>query len=465
MACVVVTFALAALFMNDIRRYYHLSHLCDHDGSRRAAAMRYIIGQLGEPKVLAGAQAALEKADRRCFDDIVHGLAVAGRWGPGFGPPWVRYLSERAADGNPEQRCRIAVELGKMLWLRQPCHDDARIPPAIEGLMADEDPNVRMNALSAAACLPEPRRSEAIRAAENDPNERVKTRASYLLHGIIQRLDAMPHIHKELDKIDPDMRLLAQMESVDGLWKPIDITEDMPPMVRLQAVRVSTTSVPEDLWPLLGSDASVMRDLACTVATQRFDAAQCRALARKLIGAFDDSRRMSGVMLAALTDGTTSDAGLMIALRVRAGHPGSWLVEQHCKLALWMLGEPPPDFDPFLLIQHLRMPRSTMVMATLRAGHLEALDWLLNPFGEPPAGGIEGLRILLGEYRYWHVLRRSFDPRIVGLAIHRFPLWTDQATQRGQLEFMRDDYLIYRPLLRFDPQRKVFTLPPDVRLH
>jgi hypothetical protein len=42
-----------------------------------------------------------------------------------------------------------------------------------------------------------------------------------------------------------------------------------------------------------------------------------------------------------------------------------------------------------------------------------------------------------------------------------FPVWTDPQAQRRAANRLRDRYLLFRPPVRFDAERKIFTLAPS----
>ncbi|MHC4995502.1 MAG: hypothetical protein ACYTGQ_10660, partial [Planctomycetota bacterium] len=75
---------------------------------------------------------------------------------------------------------------------------------------------------------------------------------------------------------------------------------------------------------------------------------------------------------------------------------------------------------------------------------------LLNPLGAPPVS----LELLLDQLRYWPVLHRCLPDA------PPFDLWPDRDTQRYQAQRLREWYLLYRNRLRFDTERKTFTLTP-----
>jgi len=438
-----VTVLLAGYFAEDLARWTMIRRLCSDDELTRQQAVSYVIRNEDDPAVVEGIVARLDGADGKCFDRLVATLSTIGAWGPNVGRPWVRYLQRRVDSGVTIQRASIAVELGKALWHRRPYHDDPGIAGLVEKLLTDKAPDVRLNALSAAACLPDPKRTELIRRAVDDDEPAVAERARQLL-SLLEGRAADPAPTVSLDDAAEAVKRLVKLEAMDEQSAPISITDDMPHLVRLQAVRVSTLAEPGDLLSVFDADQPTTRDLACLIARQRFDDDQCRTLAKQLVGSFVDNQRFAGAILGGMVP---ADEELMQFLNTRAEQDTSWVMAQHYNLALTMQGQPVQGFAPAALLAHQKMPRTSVTLALMHMGQLDGVDWMLNPFGEPPVA----LHLLFDQLRYAPVLHHYF-PRMP-----RFDLWTDVEHQKQQVERIRDWYLLFRPALRFDDQRKIFT--------
>ena len=468
--CVVAVVVLMLANSERLVRWNMIGKLCSDDPAQRQRGINYVIQQIAPPESSSGAnddsgdgaaatraavRDVLAEADDACFDQIVAALSSVGQWGPDWGEAWVRYLTQRAPSVSDAQQSQIAVELGKTIRHRRPHPDDARTPPAIAQRLADDNADVRLNALSAAAILPERDTvRELLLIAAGDEVEAIAERAARMLALLEGReLFAGPPPAPPADAIQ-EVRRLAELEAMPTASADLPITDDLSYLLRLQTVRVSTQAMPEDLLPLFGSDQPAMHDLAAIIATDRFDPPQVTALALSMLRSFDPELHKSGAILAGLAP---RDEQLISILRQRAASATDWIAEQHFHLGLLMQGEEVEGFDPVALLAHDQMPRTTVLLALLHMGRLEGLDWLLNPFGEPPAS----LPMLLDQMRYWIVLRRYLPPELTsrrgGLAID-FWLWADRDVQRRQTEALRDWYLMHRARLKFDPQRRIFTL-------
>jgi hypothetical protein len=437
---------LAALFViifaEDLKRFYALRGLSSDDPAVQEQALRYLQIHRDDASALSSVARRLEAMDAEQFESAVRGLAAAQLWGPRFGSAWVRYLSEQIDDVSAEQRSQIVVEFASMIWMRRPHHDDPRIALAVRRLVKDDDPDVRLNALTAAACMPETARSELLQLAGDDEHEAVRARARRL-QAILRGEEPEPVATSIFNESETVLRRLAELEQAATSSIDLPVTEDMPELIRIQAVRVSTSSRPEDLRRVFQSEHHAMRDLACVVALERFTPPQCRDLAVDLLASFQENQRRAGAILGGMTEPTPDDGELLRRLRLREDRTDSWVSLQHYRLALAMRGEGEPDFDPATLMLHDKMPRTTLIMVLLHMGRLEGADWLLNPLGIPPVGGAEGLRLLLDTYRYWPVLSRFFPQ------MPEFPLWATVEDQRARVEWLRDWYLVHRPHLRF----------------
>lgn len=445
-----ITVLAAIYFTDDIVRWTMLGRLCSDDTQTRQQAISYVVRNQEDPAVVAGVTAMLDGADDACFDTLVSTLSAIGAWGPNVGKAWVRYLQRRVDSGVPVQRASIAVDIGRILWQRGPYRDDPRIRSLVEKLLHDEDADVRFNALSAAAVLDEPLRRQYVAAMVDDPVDIIARHARIMLDLIDHPIqpDAAAPSPDALAEASDTVKRLAQLESMATNSVPVAIAPDMPDLIRLQAVRVSTAAEPDDLLRVFESDQPTTRDLACLIALKRFTPEQCRELAKQLIGSFVDNQRLAGAILGGMVP---PDEDLMRFMHIRAEQGGHWVMAQHYHLGLMMQGETVTGFDPVMLLANQKMPRTTVTMALMHMGRLQGVDWLLNPLGEPPVA----LHLLFDQLRYWPVIRRYLP------GAPPFSMWVDVQAQKRQIDVIRDWYLIYRPGLRFDPQAKAFNITSE----
>lgn len=453
--CCVLTIGLAAWFSGPLVRFAYIRKLASADPQQQLLGIHYVQHHRDDPAVFASAQSLLARCDDAEFDRAVHGLSAAWMWGPRFGDQWVRYLVARTPGATPKHRAEIAAELAKILWTRAPGWDDAHIPAAVGQMLLDPDATVRLNALSAAACLPDSQQARALTAAaQRDPNPLIARHAG-LLSRIMRGEPVEPAAAPPppADAI-PQVKQLAALHVMPVGKADLPITKKMPLLIRIDTVRASRLAVPDDLLPAFDSSQPSIRDLATLVALERFTPQQCKQLALTLIGRFDDEQRMAGVILAGMLPPPQFTGDVAKALSIRQDHPGSWIVLEHCRLALAMQGQPPRSFNPAALLMDPKLPRSTVVMALLWMGRLDGTDWLINPLGESPMLGDDGLRIYLDTFSGWPMLRRFLPqcPRVWN--------WVSPETQRHQVQAIRDWYLLNRHALRFDPATHTFRAPP-----
>lgn len=232
----------------------------------------------------------------------------------------------------------------------------------------------------------------------------------------------------------------ALAEEWDVTAPPIPLPEDAD-AARRKLRELLSNSIPE------------VREVAAVVARQTYDNAELLELSRSLLLGLDDDGQIGGAVLAGLADlhptgirrggrvgnvdgiedGEGEGDGRIPLSELRAmsdeqlaalGHrridllsfhhreADDWVEKQQFALALWMRGETPADFggDPSAYATYARnllirkdVPRTTVLLALMDTGHeREALEWLLNPMGEPPLP----LDRLLNDNRWQRVLER-----------------------------------------------------------
>ncbi len=443
----------ALYYSDDLIRWVYMRRLYSSNEETRASGLSFIYRHREDPRIAETAKWMLDGADPDSFDKLVDAMGTIGQWGPQFERSWVRYLVERAPRVTPERRRGIAAEFARMIWQRQPAFDDPRIEATVRQMLKDADGGVRLNAVTAAAVMPDRAKAiEMLRPLGTDSEPVVAWHASIMLK-LLQGLST----DEGTEPGPPDSALasakeLARLERLPTASQTdVELPDGQAPLSLLQAVRVSKTSKPEDLLPVFEAGQSTIRDYAVWTAIERFTPAECRGLAEQLIGSFDDNQRMAGAMLAGVLPADAVDKKLSEMLTVRQQSPGTWNVLQHYNLALTMRGQKIDKFDTADLLLRPDFPKSTTVMGLLQLGRIEGADWLLNPLGEPPMKGTEGLRQLFDTFRYWPVFHHYF-PDAPSLW-----LWAEPAVQRKQIEVIRDWYLLNRNRLKFDPVKKIFN--------
>ncbi len=208
----------------------------------------------------------------------------------------------------------------------------------------------------------------------------------------------------------------------------------LPPALKLD----DPTEPVNAILPVLGSEDAALRDLGVSVAARRFDVERNRHLIRTLLTDFNESRRMSGAMLAGLT-------GLRVESQVRgervdllehlAEREDNWSVRQVLRLGLWMQGRL-PEMETQAAAYLLRgdVPHTTILLAMLHRGRVgEVCDWLFNPRGEPPVDLVE----LFDQRRWWYVLRPYLPEDAPP-----FWVWADPGLEAFQVDVLRDWSLI-----------------------
>lgn len=428
--------AVAIFFTEDFVRLTFMYRLCSDDPQKRQYAVGYLARHVDDEQVMNHARQLMTTAEDKCFQAIVAGLDAGGVWGPEFGSAYVRHLTMRLPEATESQRAGIAVALARIVYQRQRGHDDERMQDAIDMLLTDDFPKVRLNGLSLAAVLPEPTRSEHLTALRGDPAPAVADRAQLLLK-LLSSPAAGPRTEPETDDREGVMRRLYELEVLDdaSVAGSPDLERGTPLLIRLHLVRVSRDADPLDLLPVFQAEQPTLRELATVIALRRFEPDELKVLARELIGSFNEPHRWSGVILAALLP---HDDELQSMVRTRFENTSEWVAKQHYRLALHMMGELDEPFDPVNLLLHREMPRSTVIMALLQLGELEGLDWLLNPLGQPGTGSAQGLRVLMDTGRY-HVVLAHFLPDMP-----RFNPWAEPNEQMQQIDTIREWYLLHR---------------------
>jgi hypothetical protein len=166
------------------------------------------------------------------------------------------------------------------------------------------------------------------------------------------------------------------------------------------------------------------------VAADRYRGAVLDDFVASLLNDFNDRAKMSG----AVTAGLTGVQSKLLSQKQR--DEDVWTVKQVHRLGLWMQGRW-PDGGALAgqLAANAQMPRTTVLLAMLHADRVAALDYLLNPRGQPPFDLID----LLARRRWWLVLRRYLPSTAPPFAID-----AEQHVQRDQIDVLRNWYLVNR---------------------
>jgi len=214
-------------------------------------------------------------------------------------------------------------------------------------------------------------------------------------------------------------------------------------LAEASAVRVAKAVDELMLLNALESEAAAARHVAILSVIDRLPAEEIEPLARRLMRPFDPEARKAAALLVGASGGEPGLIGRWLE------DESDWLVKQHQKLALVMLGRPPEAFVPENLFVRRDVSRYAVIWTMLHAGRIDGLDELFDPLG--PDSGL--LRHGLDSERFWYVLRRYLPPEAPG-----FDLWADPAVQQLQSDLLRSWYLMNRSRLRFDEAAGRFAL-------
>jgi len=275
-----------------------------------------------------------------------------------------------------------------------------------------------------------------------------------LRFALAYRTAALPAEEPDPDAQTDWLGYLAALEGLDAAAAHVTadgpaaappLSEFTPPLHRIAYVAAGLSDDPNDLNPVFRSEVSTMRDLACLVAYQRFDAETLEPVVVNLLTDYNDAMKMSGGVLAGLT-------GLQSKLLTRRhefeDQPD---VRAVFRLGLWMQGrdELLDASGAMLLVDRQELGiGSTTLLAMLHVGSFggqpavarTALDYLLNPRGEPEVD----LRQLFDQLRWWRVLDFYLAELFPESDRPDFWLWGDPLLQDFQIDVLRDGYLLRR---------------------
>lgn len=208
-----------------IHRWRMISWLESDDPARLEQAVNFVINRAPEDdRVLAETVAVLDDADNATFDLVVAALDRAGLWGKDIvsDPVYLRYLEQLANSQQVAAREHAAIDLRDIAESGLV----AKRNELLEALTADDDANVRYNAMISAASLyrlsEDKQRwvlEEAIAARRND-DEPAIARQAWVLLGLM----------------NPD-------QGYHGLWR------DAEPMVAQAMLHAVITTNPQRIAP------------------------------------------------------------------------------------------------------------------------------------------------------------------------------------------------------------------------
>ena len=409
-----------------------------------------------DPRVVAAIVARMKDANEPDFERLVNLLDSAGQWRRTAIPNhlWLRWLNRLAGDDDFEVRILAAQYAADMVDRAA----DPRVPALLESLIQDEHEDVRYNSLIAVAELA---------GSLGDRNARVP----YESLAFTATQDQVPAIAAQawiiLGLLDPiqgfqtDWRNQPPQVARAILWASlttnphnlapaIEALEDpaVDPTIRAMATYLLQTNPPTsetDLWlqtitpqkldPLFISAQSAVRDVACMVASEQFTKEQNAELIAFLLNNYNDHAKMSGAILAGLT-GLQHDL-----LMQKYDDEDIWAVQQIMQLGRWMQASQLPtgmNQQASNLLSRHDLPTTTILLAMLHQHQPNALDYLLNPRGEPRVNLVE----LLSRSRWWIVLQ-TFLPH----SAPPFDPAADPNLQQFQIDVLRNWYLVNRHTL------------------
>ncbi|MEE9213121.1 MAG: hypothetical protein V3U29_10760 [Phycisphaeraceae bacterium] len=422
-----------------------------------------------DPRVVAAVVDRMNGADEATFVQLAGLLDGIGQWRRATIPQdvWLRWLNLLAADNDFEVRIRAAQHAADLIYLAA----DSRLVALLRPLFTDHHEDVRYNSLIAAAELAgtleynqaRQRYESLIFTATRD---RVTTIASqaWIILGLLDpvsgfeadwrrsppevaravlwaALKTNPHRPApavealEDQSVDPSTRAVAAYAlRMNDRFEPIDALIDTP---------FDHDATPKSIGDLFAAEQPTVRDLACIVAADRFSDSRNADLIASLLHDYNDDAKMSGAILAGLT-------GLQRELlNKKIEDEDIWAVRQIMRLGRWMQGPGPdqPNSLPFFaemdrqapnLLTRGDLPATTILLALLHKRHPAALDFLLNPRGEPAINLVE----LFDQHRWWPVVQRYLPDDAP-------PFWVgaDPDLQRFQINVLRNWYLVNRHTL------------------
>lgn len=230
-----------------------------------------------------------------------------------------------------------------------------------------------------------------------------------------------------------DLRKLATVEGQEPPYMHWPITGQKPPILRVMTVAVSRDPRLSDMLFAFASPKATMRDLACVVAIERFEAAALEPVVQTLLASASADTRKSGAVLAGLSglhrdmlntmaDADPDQATRAVARLAKLADPAVALETPAATAAFGNAAAP---------------PTSSVLVLFARGNLVAGLDRLFNPHGEARLNLVQ----TLGHDRWWHVLRH-YLPKSPDTP--PFWVWGDRDVQAFQVDVLRNWYLVNR---------------------
>jgi hypothetical protein len=388
-----------------VYRQVRIGALTSDIASRRQRALTYLVAKIDEDPVLFDrAVDALNVKDSANFLQIVDALQTANRWDRPDIPDdaWLRWITLHAHEPGTEAPAMAAQRLADL----QDLADDQRLTSLLAELSNHTEPDVRYNALCAAA--------ELFMSA--------KAPAPY--HDIIAG---------RLNDPEPVTAHHAQ------IFVYLTDTPGVEPPAWLQDANVSQTDTRYDkpaILALLHSPDAPLRDVGCVLAVRDLGQEGLAELTTKLLNDERDHVKISGAMLSGISGLHNQTAVYQIDQQT------DWVTQNMMMLGLWM-NDTTAGILSTVLLAHGDPPRTTVILAMLHRRDPLGLEVLLNPRGEVP----DDLAVLLEDYGWWRVLDRYLP-----VDAPRWQSGTDKAQQQQQIDLLRDWYLVNRHRLKQSAQ-------------
>ena len=290
----VATIPVAYVVVPYAKRWQLLGKLTDPNLTQRERGLNYVIQFAGEdPHVLRAAIRCLGVQDRANFLQLVHALDQAGQWKRPIVPlpPWLRWLEILGSDPSAEARI-LAIQL---LAQQQDLADHPRTEQLIQRWLDDPDPDVRYNALVAAAGL-------CAEATARTPYEALITHAS---------TDAQPTIARHawliLGLINPTSGVVANWRNQPPpvakamLWATLN-TNPQHPEPAIQALQDPTVD------PATRAMAAYALHLSNTPEAKHALTEQIRRVSVSRLDSPDEQRILWRAILAVRLSPDTPDA-------------------------------------------------------------------------------------------------------------------------------------------------------------
>ena len=484
---------MAYLVLPHAHRWLRLRQLTSSDVSKQQQALHYIVQSAAtNDRVVSGVARQMRLADHNTFLKIFEAVSSCNVAGD---RRVIESVCDRLAYANQEAFLQIAELLDAIReWRYDSIGDDLWLQ-WLNILARDEGVESRILAAQHAADLPDlasdPRVASLLELLIGDPAQDVRYNglvAIAELAGFLDKGELRQHYKSFVFALTDDIApvIAAQAWIILGLLDPIgsfeadwqnyhplvakailwsmlqtdpdypnsaiEALDDMSvdPSIReiaktlLQSGKIDEASVPDNFvtsqtfYETLVSNESVIRDWACVVAADHFVPIDNESLIKSLLTDFNDNAKMSGAILAGLT-------GLHRDLLIKKiADEDIWSVRQIMRLGQWMQGSALSRKTSVHLNSDMTnqaadllirgdLPRSTVLLALLHQHDPTALDYLLNPRGEPTVDLVE----LLVEYRWWRVLKRYLPNDAPPLS---FSMSSD--LQSFQVDVLRNWYLV-----------------------